>query len=63
MNPHCACGGRLRRSDLAPFNVKVKNGQYLMLMGDTDPFVSHWICDGCGVKKTQRKRQPKKTTK
>jgi hypothetical protein len=52
---NCACGGRLRRTDIASTVVGGMTYYY-----DTDPVKANWACLKCGRVYTQRKRQPKK---
>jgi hypothetical protein len=51
MTSQCKCGGRLKRTDI----FRTNDGFYQ----DSDPKVSHWKCDKCGITRIQGKRQPK----
>ena len=59
MTTKCKCGGRLRRIDIvSEYDPKLKRVMYT----DTDTKAAHWICNKCGIERTQRKRQPKAKT-
>jgi hypothetical protein len=60
MNTRCACGGVFRRTDIVQSgSIRLSNGQTVPTYQDTDNQKANWKCTGCGMTRTQRKRQPR----
>jgi hypothetical protein len=55
MTIKCKCGGKFVRTDIeAVYSAEYKRTLYR----DTDSEKANWKCNGCGLVRTQRKRQP-----
>lgn len=56
MTRNCKCGGKLARTDIeAVYSRELRRVVYR----DKFPDVAMWRCNGCGVVRSQRKRQAK----